>query len=260
LADFFLLSLLLPLQDLRSSETDSKSTAEAMANSAGLDAEKDSAADLAAAGYGTRSRHRSGTSRPNYAEDKDIEMDVYDYYDKKDADGAKKSSRFNATSNDSAPRGSAATRKAATADDSKAAPSQNGARDHISNGTTNAQASQISAAQPSRKRKAAVAAAQMTSVAASNKRAGTSTPQSSVTTWPETNMLSFENCKARPQNGRMVADDGTVLEANGNDAQFPQINPRLHHTLKACAMPISEPMLTTERLYRSCVPSMRAPR
>ncbi len=232
-----------------------------MANSAGLDAEKDSAADLAAAGYGTRSRNRSGTSRPNYAEDKDIEMDVYDYYDKKDADGAKKSSRFNAASSDSAPRGSAAAaRKAAAADDSKAAPSQNGARDHNSNGTTNAQPSQTSAVQPSRKRKAAVAAAQLAPSAASNKRAGTSTPQSSVTTWPETNMLTFENCKARPQNGRMVADDGTVLEANGNDAQFPQIKPKAPPHSKACAMPISEPMLTTELLYRSCVPGMRTPR
>ncbi|KAF5615395.1 uncharacterized protein FTJAE_13380 [Fusarium tjaetaba] len=35
--------------------------------------------------YGTRSRNRTGTSRINYAEDRDIDGDVYDYYhDKKD--------------------------------------------------------------------------------------------------------------------------------------------------------------------------------
>lgn len=185
-----------------------------MANSAGLDADKESAADLAAAGYGTRSRNRSGNNRPNYAEDKDIEMDVYDYYDKKDADGAKKSSRLAAGQNDAAPRSAAAARKAAAlADDTNPAPSQ-GAN---ANGTTNAQASQASAAQPSRKRKAAAAAAAQNSLTtASTRRGGTSTPQSSTTSWPETNMLTFENCKSRPQNGRMVADDGTVLEANGN--------------------------------------------
>jgi hypothetical protein len=35
-------------------------------------------------------------------------------------------------------------------------------------------------------------------------------------------LLTFESCKARPQNGRMVADDGTVLEANG-ECQPPSL-------------------------------------
>ncbi|KAJ3474568.1 hypothetical protein NLG97_g9785 [Lecanicillium saksenae] len=82
--------------DSRTSDPDPKTGAEAMTNSSGAVADKDAGAD-GAAPYGTRSRNRNGNARPNYAEDKDIEMDNYDYYDKNQGDGPKKSSRLAAT-------------------------------------------------------------------------------------------------------------------------------------------------------------------
>lgn len=36
-----------------------------------------------------------------------------------------------------------------------------------------------------------------------------------VNGYGETNLLTFENTKAMPKDGKMVADDGTVLEVNG---------------------------------------------
>lgn len=30
-----------------------------------------------------------------------------------------------------------------------------------------------------------------------------------------TNLLTFENCGARPKDGKLIADDGTYLEVNG---------------------------------------------
>lgn len=167
--------------------------------------------------YGTRSRQRNGNARPNYAEDKDIEMDVYDYYhDKKDGDGKRSSSRQTAAAaNGDAPRGAAASRKAGT-DEAKAGASQNGPKSQPANGGTSAsQATQASGAvQPSRKRKAAAQQQSAATSTVSTRKAGNATvnPQSR---WPDTNMLTFENCHARPADGRMVADDGTVLEPNG---------------------------------------------
>lgn len=189
--------------------------------------------------YGTRSRNRTASSRPNYAEDKDIEMDMYDYYpDKKDSDAGKKPSRqTNGVSNGETSRGSGSSRKnaAVAADDSKAAPSQNGSQDTKSGGTIHASqaTSGTGTSQPSRKRKAAAnqngggaaaAASTATSAAAtppastttaSKKNALAAQAQLQGMTWPESNMLTFETCKGLPDNGRMVADDGTVLEANG---------------------------------------------
>lgn len=182
--------------------------------------DKDAGLD-AGAGYGTRSRNRGGNARPNYAEDKDIEMDVYDYYHdgKKDGDGPGKKSSRQASINGGveATRASVVSRKAG-ADDAKAAPSQNGHKDQGSNGTTGAsqattQTQPTGASQTSRKRKAAAGATPSSTVVSARKASGAA--QNPGTTWPDTNMLSFDNCKARTDNGRMVADDGTVLEANG---------------------------------------------
>lgn len=207
-------------------------------------AEKEAVIDVAMP-YGTRSRNRTAGSRPNYAEDKDIEMDMYDHYpDKKDSDAGKKSSRqVNGASNGDAPRTNGSSRKnasaaasaaAAAADDSKTTgSSQNGAQDAKSGGTIHASQATSGAgtSQASRKRKAAAsqngggtaAASTATSAAATppatslaaKKNALAAQNQLQGLTWAESNMLTFETCKGMPDNGRMVADDGTVLEANG---------------------------------------------
>ncbi|KJK82961.1 hypothetical protein H634G_01089 [Metarhizium anisopliae BRIP 53293] len=176
---------------------------------------KDSGADMAA-GYGTRSRNRGGNARINYAEDKDIDMDVYDYYDKKDQDVPKKSSRKSdvAANGDGAARAVGSRRGAAEEARAVGASNQNGSKSSTPSGVgvgvgVGGGASQgaptSGAAQGSRKRKA---------TAVSTRKAG-QMGQLEGTPMPETNMLTFENCNHRPDaNGCMVADDGTVLEPN----------------------------------------------
>ncbi|KAK0389622.1 hypothetical protein NLU13_3197 [Sarocladium strictum] len=191
--------------------------ADAQADANGLRESKDANGDLAA-GYGTRSRNRGGQSRPNYAEDKDIENDSYEFYhDSKDTDAKRPSRQSAAAASGEVTTANASSRKstaATTTDDSKVATAANGVKESAaSNAGTNPTSG---ATQPSRKRKATAAAASSanggsTSVAT---RRGAHATQPAGTAWPETNLLTFENCKARPQNGRMVADDGTVLEAN----------------------------------------------
>lgn len=209
-------------QDSKASDPDKNP--DAMAQSAG--SEKDLGADPSAT-YGTRSRNRTGNPRPNYAEDKDIEMDNYDYYhDKKDRDGTKKGTRQAATTNgNDLSRGPAASRKAAAVADESKSSTPNSAKE--ANTPTNGSNSSASN-HPSRKRKAAGAgsgggggggSAQSASSAPSTKKTGQSNGLS-ATSWPETNMLSFENCQGRLQNGAMVADDGTVLEPNGKLITF----------------------------------------
>lgn len=184
------------------------------------------------AGYGTRSRNRGG--RINYAEDKDIDMDVYDYYDKKDQDVPKKSSRKSdvaANGGDGAPRAVGSRRAAAEEAKAVVTSNQNGFKQTTTSGVVGGaiagagagaggagagavgSASQgaptSGAVQATRKRKAAA------TTTVSTKKAG-QTSQIDGAAWPETNMLTFDNCNHRPDaNGRMVADDGTVLEPNG---------------------------------------------
>ncbi|KAI9166974.1 E3 ubiquitin-protein ligase SNT2 [Paramyrothecium foliicola] len=197
-------------------EPNGQSAREQMSTTTGPeDGDKDAGLDSGTP-YGTRSRNRTGNPRPNYAEDKDIDTDVYDYYhDKKDSEPKKTSRQSGATSGGDAARGSTSTRKPVPDDAKSGPPSQNGSKEqNAGGGATNAsQATQAAsgAVQPSRKRKAA--AQQAGGGTASTKKTGNAA-QNTGTAWPESNMLTFDNCKARPENGRMVADDGTVLEPN----------------------------------------------
>lgn len=213
-------------QDSKATNTGVESTAGPMTISSGSDAlAKDAGIDTASP-YGTRSRNRTGSSRPNYAEDKDIETDVYDYYhDKRDGDSKKSSRQASAAVNGDAPRVNATSRKAG-AEDGRTAQLQNGTKEQQSGGSTtpsaNAQAASVS--QTSRKRKANTQPAGSTSqpapTSSSVKKNGAVAVQQMGISWPDTNMLTFENCNARPDNRRMVADDGTVLEPNGDTPEI----------------------------------------
>ncbi|ATY58583.1 PHD finger and BAH domain (Snt2) [Cordyceps militaris] len=223
--------------DSRPSDPDPKTGGDAMANLTGAVADKDAGAD-GAVPYGTRSRNRNGNARINYAEDKDIEMDNYDYYDKMQGEAPKKPSRLvtmtttTANGGETSGRVAAGGRKPLTgsapgSDDSKMTASHAHTA-ATSNGQSSAGATAASSAAASRKRKAVNgSAAQVVATAAatatttttggqSARRVASANAAQSVATsiWPETNMLSFEDCESRPQNGRLVADDGTVLEAN----------------------------------------------
>ncbi|KAF4467451.1 Lid2 complex component snt2 [Fusarium albosuccineum] len=221
-------STLLPLHlggqfyfvDSKASDPDAQSVADPMITQSGSEGTAKDAGTDTASPYGTRSRNRTGTSRPNYAEDKDIDTDVYDYYhDKKDHESKKSSRQASAAANGDAPRGGANSRKVVT-DEAKTGPSVNSSKEQQSGGSSNASTTTQSAgaSQPSRKRKAAAQSAagstsQAGSANGSSKKSTTSGPPAGIS-WPETNMLTFDDCKARPVDGRMVADDGTVLEPN----------------------------------------------
>lgn len=205
----------------------------ARASSGSDAAAKDLGAEMAAP-YGTRSRNKTSNARPNYAEDKDIDMDNYDFYRGKDGhEGSKKSARHAhaaAVSADAPPRNGCGSRKSGVDDGRAAGPSQNGFKDQSSTsgigdggggggggggGATGAsqpvQAAQPSGApQPSRKRKAAAAG---TTRRASNAAQSTGPPA-----LRETNMMTFQKCDSWPRQGRMMADDGTVLEPNGKSS------------------------------------------
>ncbi|KAI6093814.1 hypothetical protein F4821DRAFT_221508 [Hypoxylon rubiginosum] len=184
--------------------------------------------------YGTRSRNR-GQARPNYAEDKDMDVDMYDAYAEKKDDEPKKSSRQNGASSNGtsdAPRSTATTsRKGAAPEESKASGGPHAtAKDSHSAAGTNSHNTTTAATNStsSKKRKApsssaannahshANTPAPTSSAATASRRNGahsTAAPQNSVG-YKATNMLCFDKCGATPKDGKMIADDGTVLQAN----------------------------------------------
>ncbi|KAL9484615.1 hypothetical protein ACSS6W_003404 [Trichoderma asperelloides] len=62
--------------DSKSAEPEAKATPEAMTKMSSASGAADKDTVIEAMPYGTRSRNRTANSRPNYAEDKDIEMDI----------------------------------------------------------------------------------------------------------------------------------------------------------------------------------------
>ncbi|KAI1382223.1 hypothetical protein F4677DRAFT_19277 [Hypoxylon crocopeplum] len=183
--------------------------------------------------YGTRSRNR-GQARPNYAEDKDVDVDMYDAYPDKKEEEPKKSSRqisASANGNGDASKTTASTsRKGAALEDSKAGGGSHAtAKDsHSTNNANTNTASATTSSTTSKKRKAP------TQSAASNAHSHATTPVPTAPTttatrrstastvantqatagYKMTNMLSFEKYGAIPKDGKMMADDGTVLQAN----------------------------------------------
>ncbi|KAI2629724.1 hypothetical protein GGR54DRAFT_276748 [Hypoxylon sp. NC1633] len=184
--------------------------------------------------YGTRSRNR-GQARPNYAEDKDADVEMYDaYVEKKDEEPKKSSRQVGASTNGNSDASRAATstsRKGAAPEDGKASNgSHSTAKD--SHPTNHANANAASATNPSttsKKRKApsqsvsnnahgrANTPAPAATTATRRSAASTTTSISAThsgTGYKMTNMLSFDKSGAIPVDGKMVADDGTVLKPN----------------------------------------------
>lgn len=208
-------------------------TAKASSNSSATDA-KDAAGN-GISPYGTRSRNRTGRARPNYAEDKDFDMDFDNYPDKKDDSDSKKpmkQANIPPTPSEAPRTATPSTRKplpngdgakqAATPKDPSQQPGQSHAPAPSS--TSVASAATATTAQSSKKRKAGAQngggnanqsqtnAAQAPAASASNQRKSSG---GVLTGYAESNMMSFDNCKGRPINDTLVADDGTTLAVNG---------------------------------------------
>ncbi|KLU82064.1 hypothetical protein MAPG_01143 [Magnaporthiopsis poae ATCC 64411] len=89
-------SVLPRMSDPGPSHGHAAATSEPMAKSNSSGSNPPSTKDAAgstASPYGTRSRNRNGSSRPNYAEDKDIDMEIFELYPGRADDDAKKASR-----------------------------------------------------------------------------------------------------------------------------------------------------------------------
>lgn len=186
------------------------------------------AATGAATTYGTRSRNRGGASRPNYAEDRELEAE-FDLQSNAKDDESKKTARPSDTRSsigvETAVQGNT-TRRGPGAQSDYDSNGISTAKDHIPGTSTfSANPAASTASQQSKKRKAAGQSTPTTT--------NTSTPvigplpgslhttrRASLavqagTAYRESNMLSFENCAGHLSDGKLVADDGTILSVNG---------------------------------------------
>ncbi|KAL8631700.1 hypothetical protein Q9189_002607 [Teloschistes chrysophthalmus] len=178
--------------------------------------------------YGTRSRNRAGNARPNYAEDRELDMDY-------ESAPASYKTRGSSTSASSANlqgdenEGSAVNtrrRSLTTAAPLTATKGSNSAAPKdplpgMSSFSVHPESSAV-AQQPSKKRKAPGAVPTTSTPAASNHgptanhstlRKGAAVPPVSCSR--TTNMLTFETSKGFLKNEELIADDGTVLAVNG---------------------------------------------
>ena len=175
-----------------------------------------------AAPYGTRSRNRAGQSRPNYAEDKDVDGDFEVAPVTKTSHGRKatRASAFDseAPSHSDSGQSTSLSKKAPIHENhnTTAAP-----KPHASGAS-----SATSTAGPSnpRKRKATgpPAASQLGPPAPTSNGVASQaiTRRASMAAQVaagirDSNMLSFDNCRGQLKDKRLVADDGTVLGVNG---------------------------------------------
>lgn len=176
-----------------------------------------SVTDGAAAPYSTRSRGRNGAPRPNYAEDIEMDFELTSPAPsavKAVSNSAKQSANGSPARAPDSEKGPAASTRKNQATANSAQP--NAAAKEAIPGTSTFSASVTSnngssASAASRKRK------QPPNGTNSN---GSAKKQQLAAPGPKrdirlSNMMTFENCGARLKNGKLKADDGTVLEVNG---------------------------------------------
>lgn len=252
-----------------SASTSQPMTKSSSSSSASNTAEAKDAAGTGPSPYGTRSRNKNGRARPNYAEN-EVDMTDYETFpDKKDNGDPKKPTQpASATSgpieNDAPPPRAAAssTRKPLpTTDSGKPAPSS--IKEQQQPNLPGAAASSSSAAnssgaaqQPSKKRKAGT---QTASAHSKDAQSNVPVPKPSLTSsllrkslggatgYAETNLMSFDNCKSRPKNNALIADDGTVLAVNGKQT----------HLLLAVFSALREPHPLLMHPSRLCLHGLR---
>ncbi|KAM0125562.1 hypothetical protein ACHAP3_009677 [Botrytis cinerea] len=181
---------------------------------------KDAGANgVGGAAYGTRSRNRTGTSRINYAEDKEMDVDI-------EIAAAMKEGRKAARVNDSRPSTSAdnappttTAKKTTVPEPEPVATSQNNNKEPIPGTSTFSANPSVPTSQNSKKKKppaqtaASAAASSLQNVAQNGPSVHTYAPRVSMA-MHDSNMLSFDDCGARLKDDKLVADDGTVLSAN----------------------------------------------
>jgi hypothetical protein len=180
--------------------------------------------------YGTRSRNRGGASRPNYAEDREVELEFDMQASAKEEETKKAGRAADARSSIGLESGAPpnTSRRGQGIQSEQDTSEQAIVRDQIPGTSTfSANPAGAAATQPSKKRKAGNQSTPNTTLTpadglqpgsqSTTRRASIaaqSTPKirdSSILS----NMLSFEIHGGRLKNGKLTADDGTVMGVNG---------------------------------------------
>lgn len=180
--------------------------------------------------YGTRSRNRVGASRPNYAEDKEIDADFETVVSKDSTE--RKANRLVDISNstDVNPAPSSTRRRPSNELELGVLKPLNHYKD-VEHGTSALPTSNgVSSTVPvAKKRKVTSQQPASSSTGPSLhalNNASTASPMANTKThvgpqlvpgFRETNMLGFEKCGGRLKKGVLIADDGTRLEVNGEN-------------------------------------------
>ena len=204
-------------------------TATSSSSSMPSDQQVNSSMDTATASpYGTRSRNRTGNPRPNYAEDREVEME-YEWSSSKRPHPSSGPSVPNSAQPGDGEKPPAATARRSSTTAPTAPPTNNKAalpsvpKDHLpgmSSFSVNPEPNTAPPA-PSRKRKApgTAPAAPHTSSAVTQPPAPSISRRTAHVPTPkvsrETNLMTFESCQGFLKNGKLKADDGTVLAVNG---------------------------------------------
>ncbi len=192
--------------------------------------------------YGTRSRNRNGNMRPNYAEDRELDMD-YDLNIGKKSKGTSgpASSYNNIDAGETNQFSTVNTRRSSItgsgAGPRKAPTTASTPKDFIPGMSSFSLNPDVSPApQPaSKKRKApgggstaltpSLDIAHVTAYVPARRK----NSAAAIARTRETNMLSFEACQGYLKNGKLKADDGTLLGLNG-----------MWHSISPSPFPISD--------------------
>ncbi|PBP22403.1 BAH domain-containing protein [Diplocarpon rosae] len=166
--------------------------------------------------YGTRSRNRTGVSRPNYAEDKELDIDLELASAVKEGNGRKSRAVDSVPTTGNGPTPSKSTSGPGI---ENALPVQSNHKESIP-GTSSFSANPTAAGTHSKKRKATAQAATQpqTQAPAQNAQLAMSRKANMAAyagcVVEDSNMLSFEGCGGHLKDNKLVADDGTILEVN----------------------------------------------
>ena len=185
--------------------------------------------------YGTRSRNRTGNARPNYAEDRELDAEFEWSFSKK-GPSASNASLPNGSHLGAAEKASSATtRRSSTSATHAVTANNNSAIPPVPNSNIPGMSS-FSAypdpnipsgpVAPSRKRKAPGSSSlpSQTPQTATQPAPSTESRRSGLAPQARrlkaTNLMSFDNCQGYLKNGKLKADDGTILAVNGTFHDF----------------------------------------
>ena len=174
--------------------------------------------------YGTRSRNRTGTSRPNYAEDKELDGEFEVAATQKESNGRKTARTADLGS--SIPANT--IQKPPDSELDQIVTVQSHYKEPIPGTSTfsaNPTSTSLSGPSTSKKRKAngqpataiqpQLQAPLQSVITAQAVTRRASMAAQVVAGVRDSNMLSFDNCGGHLKNERLVADDATILEVNG---------------------------------------------